>query len=372
MSASSNESKGWSPWGWSAVEWGAGLTYSAGLGALFGDQFDLAAILFVVAIVWVTVKVLTLPEAKWSFAPIVAASFLCILHIWWVQFRVDSMAERHPNSPQASAPQAPLVMWKTPSSIEAGRPLSERELNASASFGGKSVDGRFVYNPALGATLPVGSDTLSVTFYPTDSTKYSTQTQTTTLIVNPPRINSPGQSTLPFHGVVQPPLSPPTSSQITCQQAIEVCSTSELIQRAFIMQQRLKKFADDWRAEEESERTSVQQMEELRQRTTGDNKPIVPLPPNSSPQETEAYRRRLGFESWLQKRVLDVMDTNAKKYNDQFRTDALQIRNELVNRYPPGRTLAGYSEYDRVVQYQQAYAIVRHLGTCMDALRNKP
>lgn len=45
------------------------------------------------------------------------------------------------------------------------------------------------------------------------------------------------------HRVIPPQLSPsspaPTSSQITCQQAIEVCSTSDLIQRAFIMQQKL-------------------------------------------------------------------------------------------------------------------------------------
>jgi hypothetical protein len=41
----------------------------------------------------------------------------------------------------------------------------------------------------IGATLPIGSDTLSVIFYPTDSAKYSNQTKTTILIVNPSRKN---------------------------------------------------------------------------------------------------------------------------------------------------------------------------------------
>jgi hypothetical protein len=202
LSANSNDSKGRSLWGWPVIGTGAGIVYGAGLVALSFDQFHLAAILLVGAIVWVTAKALTSPElGSWSFADILIGSLLCVLSLWWVQSRLDSLAERHPSLPQANAPQAPLISWKTPSSIEAGMPLSEKELNASASFHGKPVDGRFVYNPTLGATLPAGTDTLSATFYPTDSTKYSTQIQTITLIVKPPshRLTSaippvPGQS----------------------------------------------------------------------------------------------------------------------------------------------------------------------------------
>jgi hypothetical protein len=198
MAANSGDLKGPSLWGWPVVGPGVGIVYSAGLAALFGDQFDLAAILLVGAIVWVTVKALTSPELGshgWSFAGILVGSLLCFLSLWWVQSRLDTMAERHPNLPtqvlptQVSAPEAPLITWNPPSSMEAGTPLASRELNASASFGGKPLDGSFVYNPALGATLPIGSDTLSVIFYPTDSAKYSTQTQTTTLIVSPSRKN---------------------------------------------------------------------------------------------------------------------------------------------------------------------------------------
>jgi hypothetical protein len=192
MSASSNDSKGWSLWSWSVVGTGFVFVYGAGLVALSLDQFDLAAILLVEAIACLTVKALTSPElGSSSFADILLGSLLCFLSLSWVQSRLDSMAERHPNPPQASAPQAasasqaPLITWKTPSPIEAGVPLSEKELNASASFGGKPVDGRFVYNPTRGATLEAGTDTLVVTFYPADSTKYSMQIQTIALIVKP-------------------------------------------------------------------------------------------------------------------------------------------------------------------------------------------
>jgi hypothetical protein len=188
MAADSSDSKGWSLWGWPVIGTGAGIVYGAGLVALSFDQFALAAILLMGPIVCLTVKALTSPELsshRWSVAKILVGSLLCVLSFLWVQSRLDSMAERHPSLPQANAPQAPLITWKTPASIEAGTPLSKRELNASAFFEGKPVNGRFVYNPALGATLLIGSDTLSVIFYPTDLAKYSTQTQTTTLTVRP-------------------------------------------------------------------------------------------------------------------------------------------------------------------------------------------
>jgi hypothetical protein len=52
-------------------------------------------------------------------------------------------------------------------------------LNASA-----SVPGNLVYTPAAGAIPAAGTDTLSVTFTPTDTTNYSTVTRTVSLIVN--------------------------------------------------------------------------------------------------------------------------------------------------------------------------------------------
>lgn len=61
-----------------------------------------------------------------------------------------------------SAPSA--VTWPAPAAVTYGTPLSEVQLNATA-----GVDGDFVYTPAAGTILPVGTHSLSVTFTPTSS-----------------------------------------------------------------------------------------------------------------------------------------------------------------------------------------------------------
>ncbi|MGA2886472.1 MAG: hypothetical protein ABSE51_00355 [Terracidiphilus sp.] len=62
----------------------------------------------------------------------------------------------------------PTISWPTPASIHYGTPLGTAQLNASA-----SVPGDFVYSPAAGEVIPSGSQTLSVTFTPTDTTNYT-------------------------------------------------------------------------------------------------------------------------------------------------------------------------------------------------------
>jgi sugar lactone lactonase YvrE len=81
---------------------------------------------------------------------------------------------------------APTVTWATPAPIVYGTALSSTQLDAIA-----SVPGAFVYSPAAGAIPAGGSDTLKVTFTPTDSTDYTTATASVTLQVNPatPAIN---------------------------------------------------------------------------------------------------------------------------------------------------------------------------------------
>jgi uncharacterized repeat protein (TIGR03803 family) len=73
----------------------------------------------------------------------------------------------------------PMITWATPAAITYGTALSATQLDATA-----SVPGSFVYSPLAGTTPPVGSDTLSVTFTPTDTTNYTTATATVTLTVN--------------------------------------------------------------------------------------------------------------------------------------------------------------------------------------------
>jgi len=75
---------------------------------------------------------------------------------------------------------APVITWNPPQSIAYGRALSGRELNATA-----NVSGTFAYSPPAGTVFGVGTQTLSVTFTPTDGTDYTTETSTVTLTVTP-------------------------------------------------------------------------------------------------------------------------------------------------------------------------------------------
>ena len=78
----------------------------------------------------------------------------------------------------------PTITWATPAAIAYGAALSATQLDATAAYGGTAVPGTFVYSPAAGAVLPAGTQTLSVTFTPTDATDYSSVTATTTIVVN--------------------------------------------------------------------------------------------------------------------------------------------------------------------------------------------
>jgi hypothetical protein len=72
----------------------------------------------------------------------------------------------------------PPISWASPASILSGTPLSSAQLNATS-----TVAGNFTYSPAAGTILPVGSQTLTTTFTPNDSTDYSIATDSVTLAV---------------------------------------------------------------------------------------------------------------------------------------------------------------------------------------------
>jgi translation initiation factor IF-1 len=74
----------------------------------------------------------------------------------------------------------PAISWSTPAAITYGTALSATQLDATS--GG--VAGTFGYSPAAGAVLTAGSQTLSVTFTPTDSTDYTTANGSVQLTVN--------------------------------------------------------------------------------------------------------------------------------------------------------------------------------------------
>ena len=68
----------------------------------------------------------------------------------------------------------PTITWSNPTDISYGTALSGTQLNATA-----SVQGSFAYSPASGAVLNVGnSQTLSVTFTPTDTANYNSASAT--------------------------------------------------------------------------------------------------------------------------------------------------------------------------------------------------
>jgi hypothetical protein len=64
----------------------------------------------------------------------------------------------------------PTIVWNTPASVITDTTLSVDQLNATT-LGG--VNGSFAYNPDFGFKLPVGNQTLSVTFTPTNTTNYN-------------------------------------------------------------------------------------------------------------------------------------------------------------------------------------------------------
>jgi hypothetical protein len=73
----------------------------------------------------------------------------------------------------------PVLTWATPTAIAYPTALSATQLNATSG----TVAGTFVYSPILGTILAPGSQTLSVTFTPTDTTDYNSATASVTLTV---------------------------------------------------------------------------------------------------------------------------------------------------------------------------------------------
>jgi streptogramin lyase len=83
-------------------------------------------------------------------------------------------------SPTSPTPTTPTITWPSPAGIVYGTALTTAQLDATA-----SVPGTFTYSPPLGTVLGAGTDTLSVTFTPKDSTDYRIATKVTTIAVAP-------------------------------------------------------------------------------------------------------------------------------------------------------------------------------------------
>ena len=82
-------------------------------------------------------------------------------------------------APQPIQKTTPTITWPTPAAITYGAALSSTQLDATA-----SVAGSFVYNPLAGTVPTAGTQTLSVTFTPTDTTDYNNASGSVQLVVN--------------------------------------------------------------------------------------------------------------------------------------------------------------------------------------------
>ena len=81
-----------------------------------------------------------------------------------------------------SAPRTtPTITWATPAPITQGTPLSGVQLDATA-----SVPGSFAYLPPAGTVLSAGTQTLTVTFTPTDTNDYTVASASVPLVVDSP------------------------------------------------------------------------------------------------------------------------------------------------------------------------------------------
>ncbi len=84
------------------------------------------------------------------------------------------------------AQATPVITWAHLSSIPQGTALGAAQLNATA-----NVPGTMAYSPALGTVLPAGTQQLTATFTPSDTTDYQPVTIQTSLMVTAPAPTAP-------------------------------------------------------------------------------------------------------------------------------------------------------------------------------------
>src|SRR5262249_32172208 len=96
----------------------------------------------------------------------------------------------------------PKVTWTPPAAIAYGTALGGAQLSASA-----NVDGAMAYNPASGTVLGAGSQTLAVTFTPSDTTDYETVSASVPLTVTPATLTVTAGDASRAYGVDNPAFS---------------------------------------------------------------------------------------------------------------------------------------------------------------------
>ena len=116
-------------------------------------------------------------------------------------------------------PAMPVISWATPAPITFGTALGDAQLNASATgLGGSAIGGSFVYLPAAGTVLQVGSQPISVEFIPV-SGNYAHAIKTVSITVRAADVPS---SRLKFSGFFRPVHNLPFENSVAAGQTIPV------------------------------------------------------------------------------------------------------------------------------------------------------
>jgi len=126
-------------------------------------------------------------KLSWSSVLLtLAASFTAII-LCSCSGVVASGNQGSPGNGGSSATRiTPTIAWASPSAITNPTPLSATQLDATA-----SVAGSFVYSPPVGTVLAAGTQTLSVTFTPTNTAAYNQAQASVSITVNPPTQTPP-------------------------------------------------------------------------------------------------------------------------------------------------------------------------------------
>ncbi|WP_433972692.1 hypothetical protein [Tunturiibacter lichenicola] len=131
--------------------------------------------LFIALTVWALLRY-AIPNFK-KIPKLVITVTIALVMFWLATYATKKQFSRE-------HPPTVVISWNEPPAIDFGTPLSAKQLDAVAMAEGKEVEGNFIYNPTFGSTLPVGADTLAVTFTPKD-VSLGAQTKTVTIRINP-------------------------------------------------------------------------------------------------------------------------------------------------------------------------------------------
>lgn len=115
-------------------------------------------------------------------------------HTLWVTFTADSGPVVQSAVSISVAKATPTITWPVPRPILCETPLSEVQLNATA-----SVPGKFEYSPEIGKVLTAGEHPLTVVFTPADEKSYSSTKTTVSITIEKlkPAIDWPAPAKIP-------------------------------------------------------------------------------------------------------------------------------------------------------------------------------